>query len=70
MPWFEYIRNNVLLKVFSLALAVLIWLAVKSHLQDDSSIALNLLKNIDVREFTVPVKLLVSPGPTSQTGAK
>ena len=61
MPWLEFIRSNLLLKVFSLALAVLIWLAVRAHLQSDSLLPWNPLKNIETRQFSVPIKLLIDP---------
>jgi hypothetical protein len=62
MPWMDYIRSNFLLKLFSLALAILIWLAIRAHLQSDTRLPWNPLKNIETREFTLPVKLLIAPG--------
>jgi len=62
--WLDLIRENFLLKLFSLGMAILIYVAVNSHLAPDSEgLNLNLLKVTQKREFRPPVQLMVSPGP-------
>ena len=62
MPLYHYVRNNFWTKAFALALAILIYLAVKSVLLDDPSLIWNPLKSAELREFpAIPVRLVISP---------
>lgn len=59
--WNDIIRNNFWLKVFSLGLALLIWLAINSALQTGQGFSLNPWNKPQTRDFNIPVKLLILP---------
>jgi YbbR domain-containing protein len=61
MPWMDHIKNNFWMKMFSLALAILIWLAVNSRLENGVGFSLNPWNSMDTRDFDLPVSLLIYP---------
>jgi YbbR domain-containing protein len=62
IPWAEYIRNNFSLKIFSLALAMLIWYSVKSPTPNQISYPWASLVGTDDRTLTnLPIDLLILP---------
>ena len=63
IPWADSIRNNIWLKVFSFALAMLIWFTVRSPTPKEIGLPTwSLWKDVADRSFTnMPVVLLILP---------
>lgn len=62
MSLYDYVRNNFWIKIFALALAILIYLAVKSVLLDDPSLIWNPLNRGQPKDYpNIPVRLVINP---------